>query len=117
MHRPPARSTCPGDTNVNADQVAQFQFEGQDLPWLLAHWAEAKPDHPLLIWEPRDGNVRTWTYAQFNDDVRRLAAGMHSRGIVKGDKILIHSDNAPEMVLGWYACATVGAVGVTTNTR
>jgi crotonobetaine/carnitine-CoA ligase len=102
---------------VNADQVAEFQFEGQDLPWLLAHWAEAKPEHPLLIWEPRDGNGRTWTYAQFNHDVRRLAAGLHARGIVKGDKVLIHSDNAPEMVLGWYACATLGAVGVTTNTR
>ena len=34
-----------------------------------------------------------------------------------GDKVLIHADNCPEMVLAWYACATVGAVGVTTNTR
>ena len=34
-----------------------------------------------------------------------------------GDKILIHCDNCPEMVLAWYACAKLGAVGVTTNTR
>ena len=34
-----------------------------------------------------------------------------------GDRVLIHADNCPEMVLAWYACAVVGAVGVTTNTR
>ncbi len=102
---------------MNADEVAEFQFAGQDLPWLLGHWATVKPDHPLLVWEPRDGNVRTWTYRQFDDDVRRIAAGLHGRGIAKGDKVLIHSDNAPEMVLAWYACAALGAVAVTTNTR
>jgi crotonobetaine/carnitine-CoA ligase len=102
---------------VQTDQVNAFQFHNQDIPWLLGHWAEVKPDHPLLIWEPKDGNGRTWTYAQFNTDVRRLAAGLAGRGIAKGDKVLIHSDNCPEMVLAWYACATLGAVAVTTNTR
>ena len=31
--------------------------------------------------------------------------------------MLIHTENCPEMVLSWYACATVGAVAVTTNTK
>ncbi len=31
--------------------------------------------------------------------------------------MLIHADNCPELVLAWLACATVGAVGVTTNTK
>ena len=43
--------------------------------------------------------------------------GLVGRGVTVGDKVLIHADNCPEMVLAWYACATVGAVGVTTNTR
>ena len=94
-----------------------FQMQGQDIPWLLNHWATVKPDHPLLVWEPREGDGRTWTYAEFLVDVKRLAAGLHARGIEKGDKVLIHADNCPEMVLAWYACAFLGAVGVTTNTR
>ena len=93
------------------------QLEGQDIPWLLNHWATVKPDHPLLVWQPRVGAGRTWTYSQFLTDVRRLAAGLGARGIGKGDKVLIHADNCPEMVLAWYACAFLGAVGVTTNTR
>jgi crotonobetaine/carnitine-CoA ligase len=105
------------DAKVTAQDVIDFQFVGQDIPWLINHWATEKPDHPFLIWEPKDGNSRTWTYAQFASDVRKVAAGLHQRGISKGDKVLIHSENSPEMVISWYACATVGAVGVTTNTK
>jgi crotonobetaine/carnitine-CoA ligase len=102
---------------LDSSAVAIQQMQGQDIPWLLHHWATVKPDHPFLVWEPREGEGRTWTYAQFHTDVRRLAAGLAGRGINKGDKVLIHADNCPEMVLAWYACATLGAVGVTTNTR
>jgi crotonobetaine/carnitine-CoA ligase len=105
------------DANFSAQDVIDFQFTGQDVPWLVNHWAAQKPDHPFLIWEPKDGNSRTWTYAQFASDIRRIAAGLHQRGIAKGDKVLIHTENCPEMVLSWYACAIVGAVAVTTNTK
>ena len=98
-------------------QAAEFQFAGQDLPWLLRSWAESQPDKTLLIWEPKEGEGARWTYGEFQTATRRLAAGLAARGITKGDKIVIHCDNCPEMVLAWYACATLGAVGVTTNTR
>ncbi len=103
--------------SMDADVVSKFQMTGQDVPWLLARLAERRPDHPVLIWEPRSGEVATWTYSEFWSEVRRLAAGLQKNGIQKGDKVIIHSDNCPEMVLAWYACATVGAAGVTTNTR
>ena len=102
---------------IDEDAIARFQMTGQDVPWLLERLAQRRPDHPVLIWEPRSGAVRTWTYAEFWADVRRLAVGLVARGVKKGDRVLIHSDNSPEMVLSWYACATVGAAGVTTNTR
>ena len=35
-------------------QTDAYQMAGQDIPWLLAHWVERKPDHPFLIWEPKD---------------------------------------------------------------
>ncbi|NUU25980.1 MAG: AMP-binding protein [Streptomycetaceae bacterium] len=94
-----------------------FQVHGQDIPWLLRHWAEHRPDHPALVWEPGDGAVRTWTYADLWRDTRRVAAGLAARGVRREDKVLVHADNCPEMVLAWLACATLGAVAVTTNTR
>ena len=102
---------------MDEEAVARFQMVGQDVPWLLSRLAERRPEHPFLVWEPRSGASRTWTYAQFWEDVRRLAVGLRARGVSKGDRVVIHSDNSPEMVIAWYACATVGAAGVTTNTR
>ena len=104
-------------TTISDADIAAFQMVGQDIPWLLEHWATHRPDHPFLVWEPKDGNDRTWTYREFVDDVNRVAAGLADRGVTKGDKVLIHADNCPEGVLAWYACARLGAVGVTTNNR
>ena len=98
-------------------QTDAFQMAGQDIPWLLSHWVERKPDHPFLIWEPKAGTGRRWTYQEFQTDVHRLAAGLSANGVGVGDKVLIHADNCPEGVLAWYACATIGAAAVTTNTR
>jgi carnitine-CoA ligase len=97
--------------------IQEFQTHGQDIPWLLEHWAEQKPDHDALVWAPREGDGRRWTYAELLDDVRRVAVGLAVKGIARGDKVLIHSENCPEMVLSWLACATLGAVAVTTNTK
>ena len=107
----------PENSTFPIDQIDAFQMRGQDVPWLLRHWATNKPKHPFLIWEPRDGNALTWTYSKFLEDVSSLAAGLAARGIGKNDKVLLHADNSPEQVLSWFACAMLGAVGVTTNTR
>src|SRR4051794_33550245 len=94
-------------------ELEALQMHGQDIPFLLAHWAEHKPDHPVLVWGPcaddgagQAGSAagRTWTYAELWADVRALAAGLRGRGLGVGDKVLIHADNCPEMVLAWLAC-------------
>ena len=103
--------------DATAAALQRYQMEGQDVPWLLALRAEHRADHPALIWDPPVGDVRTWTYRDLWDDVRRLAAGLHARGVHVGDKVLLHADNSAELLLAWLACATVGAVGVTTNTK
>ena len=103
--------------SIDPALVDAFQMAGQDVPWLVEHWAKNKPDHPFLIWEPKSGDTHQWTYAEFDAATRRIGAGLAAKGVAKGDKVLIHCDNCPEMVLAWYACAKIGAVGVTTNTR
>lgn len=102
---------------IDRDAAAAYQFNGQDIPWLLDHRAEHRGDHPFLIWEPKDGAGRTWTYAEFAEATKRVAAGLHGRGVGVGDMVLIHAENCPEAVIAWYACARIGAVAVTTNTR
>lgn len=102
---------------VSATTVAAYQFKGQDIAWLIDHRAQHRGDHTFLIWEPKDGNDRSWTYAEFADETKRVAAGLHDLGVGEGDKVLIHAENCPEAVFAWYACARLGAVAVTTNIR
>jgi len=97
--------------------IERLQVHGQDVPALLALRAATRGDHPALVWDPPSGPGRTWSYEELWTDVRRLAAGFARRGIGVGDKVLLHADNCPELVLAWLACATVGAVAVTTNTK
>ena len=103
--------------SLDQDALTRFQMAGQDIPWLLEHWIAHRPDHPLLIWEPKSGQEQRWSYKEFGEEVARVAAGLAARGVKQGDKVLIHADNCPEMIFAWYACARIGAVGVTTNTR
>ncbi|MBE0599203.1 MAG: AMP-binding protein [Desulfuromonadales bacterium] len=97
--------------------TALYTFPNKDVPWLVKHWAEKTPEKPFLIWEPRDGKTRTWTYRAFWVEINKIACGLLARGVKKGDKLLIHGENSPEMVLAWYASALVGSVAVATNTR
>ena len=77
---------------LDAEVVDSFQFAGQDIPWLVAHWAKHKPDHPFLIWEPRSGSEQRWSYSQFEAEITQIAAGLAARGVSMGDKILMHCD-------------------------
>ena len=92
-------------------------FAGRDVNWLLDERAQTRGDHPFLIWEPFVGDRQVWTYAAFRARVMRVAAGLHTRGISVGDAVLVHLDNSPELELLWFACARIGAIVVTTNTR
>ena len=56
--------------------TAAYQFHGQDVGWLLDHWAANRGDHPFLVWEPRDGATKTWTYAEFAEATKQVAAGL-----------------------------------------
>ncbi|AYC31852.1 ATP-dependent acyl-CoA ligase [Pseudomonas cavernae] len=92
-------------------------FAGQDFNWLLETQAQANARKPLLIWEPFDRPAETYSYAQFDHAVGRVAAALEALGVRSGDRVLIHLENCPEFLLTWAACGELGAIAVNTNTR
>lgn len=60
---------------------------------------------------------RAWTYAELEDQSRRVAAALHARGIGPGDRVGIWLPNCPAYALLYFACARLGAVAVAVNTR
>ncbi|MDA9625525.1 AMP-binding protein [Luminiphilus sp.] len=92
-------------------------MQRMDIPWMLEQWVRRTPDKPCLIWEPFSGDGLSMSYLELQSAARRVAAGLHERGVKAGDFVILHLVNSPELLISWYACAELGAVAVTTNTR
>jgi fatty-acyl-CoA synthase len=60
---------------------------------------------------------RTWTWADLDRRVDAMAAALSSKGIGKGDRVLVQSKNCNQMFESMFACFRLGAVWVPTNFR
>ncbi len=58
---------------------------------------------------------RSFTYGALADAIYRVAAGLHARGIRKGDVVGIVSPNIPEFPIAFFAAALIGAIPSTVN--
>ena len=87
------------------------------MPWMLEQWADKQPDKTSLIFCPFAGAEQRVTYAELLAESQRLAEGLSQKGVAPGNFVLLHMDNSPEFIYSWYACAILGCVAVSTNTR
>jgi amino acid adenylation domain-containing protein len=58
---------------------------------------------------------RRLTYRQLEESSNALAAGLASRGIVRGDRVLIFADNTVETVVSFWAALKADGVAVLVN--
>ena len=63
-----------------------------------------------LIWEGEPGDSRQFTYYELYRAVNRLANGLRSLGVGKGDRVVLYMPQLPETVISMLACARIGAV-------
>src|SRR5437870_1981657 len=80
----------------------------------LDRWAERTPDALAVVWEGDEGAeagaLRRVTYAELREMSDRLAHGLRSLGVGRGDAVGIFLPMAPETVAATMACAKIGAV-------
>ncbi|KAL4495296.1 hypothetical protein ABPG73_022341 [Tetrahymena malaccensis] len=68
-------------------------------------------DKPALHWvSPYEKIERTYTWAELQDNVARLAGVYQNLGVKKGDRVVIYMPMVPEAVFGMLACARLGAI-------
>ncbi|WP_426746900.1 acetate--CoA ligase [Myxococcus faecalis] len=67
-------------------------------------------DKPAILFEGEPGDRRTLTYGQLAVEVNRLANGLKSLGVKKGDRVGIYLPMVPEAAVAMLACARIGAV-------
>jgi len=51
-----------------------------------------------------------WSYGFFGDECRRIARGLLAAGLVKGDRVVLWSENRPEWMSVWMGTAIAGIV-------
>lgn len=75
------------------------------------HLAERGND-VAIIWESDDEDiaVRRITYNELSSEVNRLANGLKSLGIQKGDIVTLYLPMVPEATMAMLACARIGAI-------
>jgi acetyl-CoA synthetase len=65
-----------------------------------------------ILWEGEDETTRTVSFAELHEDVCRLANGLCSVGLKKGDRVALVMPMVPEVVTILYACFKLGLVAV-----
>jgi fatty-acyl-CoA synthase len=92
--------------------LARMSRRVMNLGYLLSQNARRHGGRTGFVW-----GDKSWTWCEIDAAVSALAAALGSRGIVKGDRILVHSKNGAEMFFSMFATFRLGAVWVPTNFR
>jgi acetyl-CoA synthetase len=71
--------------------------------------ANGNADKVAIIFEADDGAVTRVTYRELHRRVCRLANGLRSLGVAKGDRVVIYMPMSVEGIAAMQACARIGA--------
>src|SRR5215831_18206293 len=99
-----AGAAPPGGVAMGCEK----QTFGQLVDQAAEHWGDSE----ALCFEGR-----RWTFAQFRDEVDRVARGLIAAGIEPGEHVCLWLNNRPEYLFTLFAVSKIGAILVPINTR
>jgi fatty-acyl-CoA synthase len=102
---------CP---KANKQHAGEAIMPIQTYDW-IAHHASTRGE-AIAMEDLATG--RTFTYAQFDKRVARLASGLQERfGIARGDRVAVLAHNSTDMFELQFACSRIGAIFAPMNWR
>ena len=103
-------------------EVSKTKMQSGNIEWFsgaklnvaqncLDRHLETRSDKAAIIWEGDEPEQHKHiTYAELHNSVCKLANGLKSRGIHKGDRVCIYMPMVPEAAIAMLACARIGAI-------
>lgn len=70
----------------------------------------ARRGEAIVFAHRRGLRIERWSYARLAETSRRFARWLETRGVSKGDRVLLRAENSPEWVTTFFGCALRGAV-------
>lgn len=104
------------------DFVLRSDFDQARIEWFgggvlnaayncLDRHMEKRKDEPAYYWEADDPNeTKLVTYSDLYGQVNRVAAVLKSKGINKGDRVILYMPMVVELPVAMLACARIGAI-------
>ena len=104
------------------DSVLRYDFDEGEIEWFgggvlnatyncLDRHIENLEDKVAYHWEGDDPNeTKTITYSDLYEQVNKMAAVLKSRGVNRGDRVIIYMPMVVELPVAMLACARIGAI-------
>ncbi len=105
------------------DNVLESDFENADFKWfknaqlnitenIFERNLSERGDKTAIIWEPNDPkeSPKYLSYKELYKQTCTFSNALRSKGIKKGDRVIIYMPMVPEAAIAMLACARVGAV-------
>jgi propionyl-CoA synthetase len=75
------------------------------------HVENGMADQDAIIYDsPVTDTIKKYTFSDLKDQVSRFAGVLASKGVTKGDRVVIYMPMIPQAVFAMLACARIGAV-------
>nr|WP_245634538.1 acyl-CoA synthetase [Janibacter limosus] len=85
--------------------------------YCVADPAQRAPDRDALVVVHGAGDDSRWTFAQVDDTVRAVAAGLLGLGLDPGDRVLLRMGNRAEFPFVFFGAIAAGLVAVPTSSQ
>ena len=86
------------------------EIRRQSLVEFVNEYAARRKD--VAVAQRRGYRMERWTYGRILDDARRFARELESRGIGKGDAVMLWGESSAEWTVAFLGCVLSGAVAV-----
>ncbi|RZN11885.1 acyl-CoA synthetase [Bradyrhizobium genosp. SA-3] len=100
------------NASVPLGGVAPASKRVMNLAHLVRQAARRQPAGIGLVW-----GEASWTWPELDRRISAMAAALSTRGVRKGDRVLVQSKNCNQLFESMFACFRLGAVWVPTNFR
>jgi len=74
------------------------------------HAASQLKDKPALIWEGKNGESETYTFAALRDLTNKFANVLAGLGVAKGDRVFTYAERIPELYVAVFGALKLGAI-------
>src|SRR2546428_9226075 len=73
------------------------------------HAKSERRDKLAMLWEGKNGETETYTFAQFTGAANKAANGLRSLGVEKGDRVFMFLERIPECYFTAFGTLKLGA--------